>query len=269
MNKKIGVLGCGWLGFPLAKYLLANNHHVYGSTTSIDKLDLLKENGIHPFHISLSTTEIKGDIQSFLSNIEILIINIPPRLRGNNTESFVDKITLLHAEVKKSSVKKLIFISSTSVYGNVNGTVTEATVPKPSTASGRQLLECEERFLSDESLNTTIIRFGGLIGPNRHPVTMLSKRSNLNNGDSPINLIHLDDCIHMINTIIENDYWNEVFNGVYPLHPSKKEYYTAEAQKRGLPAPDYLHNSSNNSNKIVINQNFIDKSHQLHTSIVS
>ncbi|WP_420603169.1 SDR family oxidoreductase [Flagellimonas sp.] len=269
MSKKIGVLGCGWLGLPLAKHFVANTYEVHGSTTSNEKLELLKKEGIHPYEISLSSTKIHGDIESFLSNIDLLVINVPPKLRGANPENFVEKMNLLHAQIKKSGPYKLIFVSSTAVYGNLNHEITEETLPQPVTESGKQLLECEQLFTLDSTLQTTVIRFGGLIGPNRHPVTMLSKRPNLTNGNDPVNLIHLQDCIHLISTIIENNYWGEIFNGVYPLHPSKKEYYTAEAIRRELPIPDYSGSISGNINKIIVSKNFLDKSHLFQTSIVS
>ncbi|MBS9462822.1 NAD(P)H-binding protein [Flagellimonas sp. 389] len=269
MTEKIGVLGCGWLGFPLAKHFIAKNHEVHGTTTSEHKLKELKEAGISPYDIALSATKIEGDIQSFLSHIDVLILNIPPRLRGENKESFIEKIRLLYNAIKKSTIAKLIFVSSTSVYGNVEGEVTEDTRPEPVTESGKQLLQCEQLFINDEALESTIIRFGGLIGPTRHPVMMLSRRQNLKNGNDPVNLIHLKDCIHLIDTIIENNYWNEVFNGVYPLHPSKKEYYTDEAIKRGLNIPEYSEEFTGKSGKIILSRNFFNKNHILHTSIIS
>ncbi|SNY95332.1 SDR family oxidoreductase [Flagellimonas pacifica] len=269
MNEKIGVFGCGWLGFPLAKHFVVNTYEVHGTTTSKEKLKLLKKDKIHPYEISISATKIHGDIETFLSNIDVLIINIPPKLRGANTESFVEKIKLLHNQVKKSKISKIIFVSSTAVYGNISGDVTEETPPIPVTESGKQLLECEQLLTQDSTLQTTIVRFGGLIGPTRHPVTMLSKRKNLTNGNDPVNLIHLQDCIHLIYTIIEKGYWGEIFNGVYPLHPTKKEYYTTEAIRRGIPAPNYLGSLSHKNNKIIRSKNFMDKSHYFQTSIVT
>ncbi|PWL39594.1 NAD(P)-dependent oxidoreductase [Flagellimonas aquimarina] len=269
MNDTIGVLGCGWLGLPLAKYLITHKYEVYGSTTSEEKVVFLQKEGIRAYQISLSAAGIDGDIKDFLSNIDILIINLPPKLRSGNRESFVEKIKQLYSEIKTSKVLKVIFVSSTAVYGDIDGDVTESTVPKPSTESGRQLLQCEQLFQQDRDLDTTIVRFGGLIGPNRHPVNMLSKRQNLTNGSNPINLIHLDDCIHMLSTIIANNYWNQIFNGVYPLHITKKEYYTSEALKRGVSLPDYEDSSSGKNNKVIISKNFLDKNHGFQTSLLS
>lgn len=269
MSKSIGVLGCGWLGFPLAQNLVKEGFEVHGTTTSESKMELLKTNGIQPYEIALQEKQIIGEIEEFLSNIQILIINVPPRLRKSNAESYVDKMKLLHSKLKGSSVKYVVFASSTSVYGNIEGEISEKTIPQPITESGKQLLLCEAIFKDDPNLHTTIIRFGGLIGPNRHPVTMLSKRKRLTNGDDPVNLIHLDDCIHIIGTVIQNSYWNETFNAVYPFHPTKKEFYTQEALKRGIPIPDYEPSIQQKKRGVIRSTNFLNKSHIFHTSIVS
>ena len=50
---KISILGCGWLGFPLAKKLIEIGFEVKGSTTSENKLALLKSNNIEPFLLRL------------------------------------------------------------------------------------------------------------------------------------------------------------------------------------------------------------------------
>ena len=269
MSEKIGVLGCGWLGFPLAKRLVQDSYEVFGTTTSKEKLQQLEEAGIHPFQIALKPDIILGDIENFLSHVDILIVNVPPRLRGSSTESFSAKMMLLYTEIKKNGVKKVIFVSSTSVYGDLEGEIDEWTPPKPTTESGKQLLESEKLFREDPDISTTIIRFGGLIGPDRHPVTMLSKKQHLTNGNDPVNLIHLEDCIHIIITILKNQYWGELFNAVNPFHPIKSDYYLAEAAKRGLPAPPYATDDSPSGAKVVISQNFLDKGHAFTTSIIS
>ncbi|MEM9077335.1 MAG: NAD-dependent epimerase/dehydratase family protein [Bacteroidota bacterium] len=269
MNKSVGVLGCGWLGFPLAKKLSVSGYEVHGTTTSISKMKLLETEGIHPYQIALHSNKIHGEIDEFLEKVQTLIINVPPRLRKVNAESYVEKIKLLHSRLKGSSVQNVIFASSTSIYGNIMGEITEETIPKPVTESGKQLLICENLFKNDTNLKTTIIRFGGLIGPDRHPVTMLSKKKDLNNGNDPVNLIHLEDCIHVILTVLKNSYWNETFNAVFPIHPKKRDYYTQEAIKRDIPAPIYTPALGGNTRGTVLSKNFFNKSHKFYTSIVS
>ncbi|WP_194528978.1 SDR family oxidoreductase [Zobellia roscoffensis] len=250
MNKNIAIMGCGWLGLPLAKKFIEKGYTVNGSTTSEEKLDLLSTEGIQPFIISLSETKITGDINSFLNNANVLIINVPPKLRGTNNENYVKKMLLVLHALESSTVENVIFVSSTSVYGDIDGEVTEETTPQPSTESGRQLLECEQLFQNQPGLQTTIIRFGGLIGPNRNPVTMLSKRKNLKNGNAPINLIHLNDCIRVIYKSVHENWTPGLLNAVFPYHPSKKEYYTLQAIKNKLQLPKY-NNDKEKKGKLI------------------
>ena len=56
---KISILGCGWLGLPLAKALIENGFSVKGSTTSTDKLTAL-ENAGNRFRELNATCQIAG-----------------------------------------------------------------------------------------------------------------------------------------------------------------------------------------------------------------
>lgn len=238
---KISILGCGWLGLPLAKVLLENDFSVNGSTTSVEKLSLLQNLGINPFLIALSEYKTDGNVTDFLENSEILILDVPPKLRGTEKENFVSKITNIIPFIEKSSINKVLFISSTSVYGDSHSNISEETVMHPDTEAGRQLLETEQLLQSNKNFKTTILRFGGLIGEDRHPIKFLAGRENLDNPDAPVNLIHQQDCIGIILKIIENNSWNETFNAVAPSHPSRCTYYTQKAKDLNLIAPKFNH----------------------------
>ena len=51
---KIAIIGCGWLGLPLAKKLIKENFIVKGSTASKEKISILKTEKIEPFLIDLN-----------------------------------------------------------------------------------------------------------------------------------------------------------------------------------------------------------------------
>jgi nucleoside-diphosphate-sugar epimerase len=130
------------------------------------------------------------------------------------------------------------------VYVDENAKLTEESIPNPDTESGKQLLEAEQLLQSSEKFETAVIRFGGLIGSDRHPIKFLSGKTNIENPDAPINLIHQEDCIGIIEKIlreaqIENFSWNETFNAVAPFHPTRKEYYTQKAIEFNLPLPHF------------------------------
>ena len=258
-------MGCGWLGFPLAKSLVDAKYEVYGSTTSEAKIAELQQSGITPFLIRLGEKRIEGNVEAFFSDADIGIINVPPGLRRSPAANYVDKLKLLRTALIAAGVKKVVFVSSISVYGNVQGEVDEHITAAPATESGRQLLEVENLMLSTTEFETAVIRFGGLIGPGRHPVRMLSGRTDLKNGNDPINLIHLEDCIYLIETVIENNWWGEIFNGVYPLHPSKKDYYQSEAERLKLSPPSYTEGSSMGG-KQVNSANFFGRGYKFRRS---
>lgn len=268
MNNSVAVLGCGWLGLPLAKALIEGGYRVNGSTTSEGKTAALASFGIQPFLIRLGETGVEGPINEFLHDISLLIINIPPGLRKDPGENYAGKMEALLRVVNASSVPRVLFVSSTSVYGDADGPVTEAMRPEPQTESGRQVLAAERMFAA-APFETIVVRFGGLIGPDRHPVIQLAGKKGLVNGDDPVNLIHLEDCIQLIKTVVKNGHWNQVFNGVYPAHPKKSVYYTREAIKRGLPVPEYKPSGHGREGKRVISKNYLEYNYSFYTSIFS
>ena len=231
---EISLLGCGWLGMPLAQKLVADGFSVKGSTTSEPKTTPMLQAGIVPFIISLSDDAVTGNISEFLAS-EILIIDIPPKKTDG---SFAEKIKRLLPHIENSSVRKVLFVSSISVYGEASGIVDESTIANPDSANGRELCTAEELLLENLSFETTVVRFGGLIGPDRHPVKYLSGRQN-DDPDAPVNLIHLDDCIGIIKTIIALDKWGEIYNAVAPFHPTRRQYYTKKAADMNLPLPTF------------------------------
>ena len=140
----------------------------------------------------------------------------------------------------------MLFISSTSVYGDTSTSlsVTEETNTCPDTESGKQLVQAEQLLQSNPNFKTIILRFGGLIGEDRHPIKFLAGRTNIENPNAPINLIHQEDCIGIILEILrqtQNDKLNgnETFNAVTPFHPSRKEYYTQKAIDLNLALPEF------------------------------
>jgi nucleoside-diphosphate-sugar epimerase len=246
--KQISILGCGWLGLPLAEALMEKGFLVKGSTTSSEKLSVIENLGIQPFWIVLESNNVSGDIKTFLQGSETLIIDIPPKLRGNSKENFIGKIATLIPFIEKSAIENVLFVSSTSVYGDTSSfdcaqddtlSVTEETKTYPETESGRQLVAVEQLLQTNIHFKTTILRFGGLIGEDRHPIRFLAGRKNLENPKAPINLIHQTDCIGIIIKIIELDCWNETFNAVAPFHPSREKYYTQKAIDLGLELPQF------------------------------
>jgi nucleoside-diphosphate-sugar epimerase len=232
MNQnKIAILGCGWLGLPLAKKLISKNFIVRGSTTSKDKISVLEKENIEPFLITLDKEFDEKKLIQFLKNIDILIINIPPKIRSNKSVDYYNKIEKILLCNNCDKINNIIFISSTSVYGSKQGKINSKTNPIPDTINGIEILKTEELLKTKKN---TIVRFGGLIGEDRNPLSYLLKKKEVLNPNAPINYIHLEDCIGIIISIIEKNMWGKTYLGVTPYHPTKKEYYDKLCKIRGV-----------------------------------
>lgn len=232
----ISILGCGWFGHPLAKELVAAGYTIKGSTTSPEKLAILESDGIEAHLLDLSDSSLPAG--SFFDS-EILIVGVPPRMRTEKEDNYTEKISRLAELLKGSNVKQLIFISSTSVFSDTNGVVDENTPPAPESASSAAILSAERLLLSCSWFKTTIVRFAGLIGPNREPGRFFAGKTGIPNGKAAANLIHLDDCLGIVKTILDKEAFGNVFHAVAPQHPSKASFYTHAAIKAGLAVPEF------------------------------
>ncbi|MEM8898377.1 MAG: SDR family NAD(P)-dependent oxidoreductase [Bacteroidota bacterium] len=232
----VSIMGCGWLGIPLAETLIKESTTIKGSTTREEKLPLLKEKGIEPYLISLSPEQMIGDLPSFLDT-DIVIINIPPgRKSGSVEESYMAKIEEVARNINQKRTKGIIFVSSTSVYGNIKGVVRENATPEPVTSSGKALLR-SERFIQSLSVPVSNLRLGGLIGPDRHPGRFFRRVSEVQNGDAPVNLIGLEDVIGVILRIMKYEAWGETFHLASTEHPTKRAFYSYAIEAFGGHSP--------------------------------
>lgn len=252
--KQISILGCGWLGLPLGKRLVASGHQVKGSLRQEKNIPGLQKAGVQAFLLDIGSEKITGDFTQFLEGSAILIIATPPRLRKHSAENFVNKIKTILPYIEQSEIKKVLFISSTSVYANDNSIVTEDTIPFPETETGKQIWATENLLKNNNYFQTTVLRFGGLVGPNRHPINSLAGKKNLGNPEASVNLIHLDDCINIIRKIIEGDIWSETFNAVAPFHPVREKYYIETAKLKMIEPPEFSHQGFPSQGKTVSSQ---------------
>jgi len=243
MEKKcISILGCGWLGLPLAKQLLKEGYEVKGSTTHEHKIEEMQNAGIEPYVVSISDTCMYVSNKEFF-NSEILFINFPPR-RIENIESYYPmQIKQLLGYIRPMPIEKILFAGSTSVYPNTGEMVDETCTQPASKASGKALQEAEALIMKAYPAST-IIRFGGLIGADRNPGRFLSGKKELKNGNVPVNLIHQDDCIGIISNILQMNVEGECFNAVMPEHPTRKEFYTKAAVAGGYEIPEFVDGKS-------------------------
>lgn len=245
---KISILGCGWVGLPLAKSLVSQGYTVRASTTTSAKLGILRNENIDPYLVHFSDAETIPDLIEFF-NAEILIIAIPPGRRNpDGYDNYRKMVDFICRNLPDSGVKKLILISSTSVYPENNLNVDEHSDVRPETESGKLMVDTEIQ-LSKLNINFISLRLAGLIGPGRMPGRFFAGKSQVPNGLAPVNLIHLKDVIGIINCLVNDQNASGIYNGCAPSHPGRKEFYSLAAEIEGLENPHFI--SEKTSWKIV------------------
>ena len=232
--KKIGILGGGWLGSALALAAQKKGHQVKVTSTTEKGVKLLQNKGLSAQFPKLSESSIMGKID-FFKDIDTLLINIPPGLRKNPQRDYVALVEQIVEKAEAYKIQRVLFTSSTSVYGFQEGIITETSELLGDSPSAQQIIKVEQKLLKNKNLESCIVRLGGLMGPDRHPIFTLSGKKNLPNPLSPINFIHQKDATTIILTLIENWSGNQIFNAVTPYHPCRETYYSQMAEIAQLP----------------------------------
>ena len=162
--------------------------------------------------------------------------------------------------------RQIIYVSSTSVYGQADGnTVDESTPPNPLTEGGRCCLQAENllrTLCADRHPSTavTVLRMAGIYGPDRllRRIADLKARAPLAvQPDHPLNLIHVDDAVRMIDCIRQADPVLPLLNVVNTGTLTRREYYTLLAELVDAPPPLFAAEPAEQSrggNKIVSSQ---------------
>ncbi len=261
MKASISIIGCGWLGLPLAKHFMKQGALVHGSTSTVDKLNTLSAEGIKPHLLKFSAEGIIGNITTCLEDCETLILNIPPGLRKHPEHDYIKMMSHIIPHIETSSIKQVLFVGSTSVYEDQKPfVIIKEDSPTSKSETAHQLLKVERLFQTNIHFNTTVLRFGGLIGEERHPAKYLAGKEHLRNPEAPVNLIHRKDCIFIIDAILKHDAWRDVFNAAYPFHPEKKAYYTSICKALNLASPGF-DNTKESYGKIIDSSKLIKKLH--------
>jgi nucleoside-diphosphate-sugar epimerase len=211
---KVNIVSLGRLGIKLYREFSKLGHEVKGSFCSTAKGVLGEvrydyQNGPPPSEL------ISGDL---------LVFNLTPSVIGS--------IELLKSFMSRVEYKRIIFVSSTSVFG-MQGEVDEDTTPVPEKNNGKLLLECENFIQKIE--NSVIIRPAGIISSDSHPGRYIAgSRTNIDPLKT-VNLIDIDDLVQVIIKSLEHDY--EIINAVNAHHPKKGEYYITYCKNNNLDLP--------------------------------
>lgn len=259
MNNKLVICGYGWLGRYLGKAMSAT-HTIIATTRSEEKA--LKISDKHIKGLVFSLGDDTTTLCEALGNAT-LVLNIPPGRRNTQLDDFTDNMLTLIDNAVAARVARIIFISTTSVYGNNRTDVlSEHASTQPETASAKAHVAIEQHLLdlkANANVDVKIVRLAGLTGPDRHPVNSLSGRT-LNAGNKRINLVHIHDVVAALKTLIfadssKNNTSKTDSADLYHLcslqHPKRGDYYTQAAQKKGIAAPTFSESDLAPTGKVI------------------
>ncbi len=278
----ISILGCGWLGLEAAKFFIEKGIQVNGSTTSKEKLEILEAENIKPYHLELNEENIttfqsnsKNYFKDFFET-DIALINIPPPREDKQFYKTQMEFIATHLLENENATKKVIFISSTSVYkdydSKLNKEVIESDVQELEEANRKDIFEAENVFIQASKIvdfQVVVLRAGGLMGAERVAGKYFAGKKDLNTGHIPVNFIHRKDLINIISVIFEkinkktlfNDKKgnkHEVFNVVCPIHPIRQKVYQKNAIDYNFESPTFQNNEQMLDYKLI-NSNKLQK----------
>ena len=236
MKYRVGILGCGWFGLQLAIELIELGYSVKGSTTSRDKIDGFKKVNVEPYLIDLNNLS-EAVLVEFLASIDVLVVTIPP-IRNQVENIYAANFRKLLKFIEYSDIKQVVMMSSVSVYAPNKEVVTEDSICFSTEVTAKNILEAEQVFWKETSINACIVRLGGLFGKNREPVNYICNKEFFENPELPVNMIHLDDITRFVTELIESKLpIQTIYNLVSPNYASRFDYYRKRAKICGLELP--------------------------------
>jgi len=247
-NETVSIIGCGWIGLPLAELLLREGYRVKGSTTSAEKIDLLRREGVEAYQLQLMPQPV-GDLDTLLK-ADTLIIDIPPKAARLGDDFHPQQIQFLIDAIRLSTISHVIYVSSTSVYPELNRVVAEEDVLSPDQSATPALIVAEQivQTLAPER-SVTIVRCGGLMGYDRIPGKYIAGKT-IDSGAVPVNYLHRDDAVGILETVIQQKLVG-IINAVAPEHPSREAIYRKSCADFGYALPTFITPESPVDYKII------------------
>lgn len=190
---RVLIAGCGYVGTALGERLAAEGHEVFGLRRNPEGLPP----PVEPVAADLSTT---GSLREALpGGLDLVFYTASP---GGSTDeayelAYVTGPRNLLAALRQrgESPRRVVFTTSTGVYGQSDGEWVDETSPtEPERFSGRRLLEGERTVLGGP-FPAVVLRLGGIYGPGR--TRAIDRAREAPPEDEPpayTNRIHRDDC---------------------------------------------------------------------------
>ena len=161
---------------------------------------------------------------------------------------------LVDAATQRGVVQQVILLSSTAVYQGLEGSVDESTslnIVEENSMEKTKVLQLAEQAVLNFHQKSNVLRLAGLVGPERHPGKFLLAKKTLKNSSAPVNLIHQQDAVGLILSLLSPSSPSGLFNGVSDTHVAKSLYYQTAAKSLGLELPIFGDDDTLDSTRVV------------------
>jgi nucleoside-diphosphate-sugar epimerase len=258
------IIGCGDIGLRVALQYRAGT--VTGVVRSAASADRLAAAGVEALHIDLDA-DITG-AQLPADGCEIYYFAPPPGTGDSDTRV----AGVCAALAGDNRPEKLVYISTSAVYGDCNGDWIDETAPlRPGTARGRRRLDAEQQLLRwgrEQGVPVVILRVPGIYAHDRLPVERLRKGLPVLAAEQApyTNRIHADDLAHICIAAMQRGRGGEVFN-VSDGHPTTMtDYFNRVADALGLARPPQVDRETAQQALSASMLSFLGESKRLHNA---
>lgn len=234
MTERILIAGCGDLGADLGAWLAQAGHEVYGLRRRPEPLPA-------PLNTLQADLTQADSLRSIPRDWDVVYFIATPGAYNEAAyrRTYIDGLNYLLRHLNPSALRRLVVVSSTSVYHQNQGEWVDETSPtEPSSFSGQTVLAMEGIALAHPA-SPVVLRFGGIYGPGRE--RMLRKVKNgeacADNPPQYTNRIHRDDAVGMLRHVHDSEIPPGVYLGVDDTPCSQCELMDYLAGELGLPTP--------------------------------
>lgn len=236
---EIIVLGCGYVGRRVARQCLERGDSVIGVVRSETGLEQLKAAGIPGLRFDLAHDEPP---EGRLAGTRLFHM-VPPV--GQGVEDSHTRRLVASFE-RAGHPRRVVYISTTGVYGDCGGEWVDETWPTcPTVDRSRRRLDAEEslrRWSAETGGELVILRVSGIYGPDRLPLARLRQGAPMVRPDEApySNRIHVDDLVSICIAAMDRADSGAVFNASDSAPSTMTDYFIQIADAAGLPRPPLI-----------------------------
>ncbi len=254
---RVLIVGCGYVGLPLAAELARAGHEVFGVRRGFTPQAEaeLNQAGIRPIAGDISNPET---YRAFPQPLDWVVNTVSSSSGGADDyrRVYLEGTRHLLEWLRERPLRKFVYTSSTSVYGQQDGSqVKETSHTEPGTPTGDVLLQTEGLVLEafrERQFPAVILRVAGIYGPDRghHFKQFIKKEARIpGKGERLMNMVHRDDVVGAIQTALKNGRPGEIYNVVDDEPVAQIHFFRWLSETLGASMPPFVPESAEESKR--------------------